>query len=105
MIDGGDNILEQINSKMGNIERLALIGVKKILTINELSLYTGLKVGYIYKLTSAREIPYYKPNGKVIYFHKDEIDRWMLANRHDTDRETEIFAQTMIETRGRSHAK
>ncbi len=54
---------------------------KKVFTVFDLHLYTGLKVSYIYKLTSSREIPHYKsPGGKKLHFKKSEIDDWLLSN-------------------------
>ncbi|MDD5507555.1 MAG: helix-turn-helix domain-containing protein, partial [Bacteroidales bacterium] len=41
----------------------------------------GLKESYMYKLTSQRKIPYYKPFGKRIYFDEDELTQWLLRNR------------------------
>ena len=42
--------------------------VKSVLTIDEAAEYMGLKKSYLYKLTSERRIPHFKPNGKKIYF-------------------------------------
>ena len=32
------------------------------------------------KLTANKEIPHYKPRGKMIYFAKEELDEWLLQN-------------------------
>ena len=44
----------------------------------------GISPDYLYHLTSDKLIPYYKPNGKKIYFLKEEIETWLLRNRQDT---------------------
>jgi hypothetical protein len=31
-------------------------------------------------MTSKGEITYYKPNGKLIYFKRSDLDDWMLRN-------------------------
>ena len=54
---------------------------REIFNIEDLVAYTGLARGYIYKLTSARVIPHYKPLHKKLFFKRSEIDEWLLANR------------------------
>ena len=38
----------------------------------------------LYKLTSGKEIPHYKPRGKMIYFAKVHLDEWLLQNYEPT---------------------
>src|SRR5687767_11009450 len=73
----------QIEQRLINIEAL-LIGAKRVLTFNDLASYTGLSKSYLYKLTSTSQIPHSKPNGKHIYFDKEEIDSWLLRNKIQT---------------------
>ncbi len=46
--------------------------------------YLNMKKSMLYKLTSAKEIPYYKPEGKRIYFVRAELDKWMQRNPSPT---------------------
>jgi excisionase family DNA binding protein len=69
-------ILEQ---RLSNIEAL-LLSQKTVLNFDETANYTGLSKSYLYKLTSAAQIPHYKPQGKHIYFNKDEVDAWLQRN-------------------------
>lgn len=55
--------------------------VKPLMSVDELSKYLDLSPAYIHKMTHNREIPYYKPNGKKLYFNKEEIDQWVFDNR------------------------
>ena len=57
---------------------------KDILTLKEAALYAGISTSYLYKLTSARSIPFYKPATKLVFFRKAEIDNWLLKNRQPT---------------------
>ena len=41
-------------------------------------------VEQVYKLTSGKEIPHYKPRGKMIYFAKEDLDEWLLQNYEPT---------------------
>lgn len=66
---------------------------KRILTLDEVSSYTGMSKSYLYKLTATQKIPHYKPIGKLIYFEKDELDAWLLQNRVSTSNELESKAQ------------
>lgn len=75
-----------IEQKLDRIERL-LISQKTVLNFDELVEYTGLSQSYLYKLTSKGDIPFYRPNGKQLYFNKEEIDRWLLRNRAKTNEE------------------
>ena len=59
------------------------------MNFEETAQYTGLSKSYLYKLTSNGGIPCYKPNGKHIYFNKQEVDNWLLQNRKATSEETE----------------
>lgn len=81
-----------IELKLENIEKLLnsqAFTNKSILNINEIAQYTGLSKLYLYKLTSKNTIPHYKPNGKHVYFKKEEIDNWLLRNRQSTNEELE----------------
>ena len=54
---------------------------KNILTVDEVVNYTGFSQKQIYKLTSGRQIPHYKPSGRKLFFKKDEIDEWITQGR------------------------
>ncbi|MCD8031257.1 MAG: helix-turn-helix domain-containing protein [Bacteroides sp.] len=36
---------------------------------------------YLYKLTYLKEIPHYKPRGKILYFNRSDLENWVLQNR------------------------
>ncbi|MBN8671471.1 MAG: helix-turn-helix domain-containing protein [Chitinophagales bacterium] len=72
-----------IEIRLDRIEKL-LLSQKTVLTLQEVAEYTCLKPSYLYKLTSKLGIPCYRPNGKQLYFKKDEIDAWLLRNRAKT---------------------
>ena len=72
-----DNL--KIAERLDRIERL-IISNKKVLTFDEACDYTGLSRSYLYKLTSSGVIPHSKPNGKVIFFDKEKLDKWLLKN-------------------------
>ena len=66
------------------LERNTLLAAKRVLNIEDAALLTGLTVQHLYKLTSARQIPFSKPNGKQVYFDKEELENWMRKGRVKT---------------------
>jgi excisionase family DNA binding protein len=89
------NILK-LDERLSRIEKL-LLSKKKVLTLEEASEYSGYAKGYLYKLTSAGDIPFSKPNGKNIFFDKDRLDNWLLQNESKSSQELEeeAFNYTM----------
>jgi hypothetical protein len=85
--------MQSIEERLTNLERINQ-GAKTILTLEEVAKYTNYSKSYIYKLTSRREIPCYKPNGKQLYFKRTEIDEWLLTNRKMTNKEIESEVAT-----------
>ncbi|MFH4968297.1 helix-turn-helix domain-containing protein [Gaetbulibacter sp. M240] len=73
-----DNL--QLNERLERIEKL-LVSNKKVLTFDEACDYTGISRSYLYKLTSTGQIPFSKPNGKIIFFDKEKLDDWLLQNK------------------------
>lgn len=66
---GGLNMeitLEQLNEKIDNLSRLTLISSKTVLDFEETILFTGLSKGHLYRLTSNRQIPYFKKTANYI---------------------------------------
>ncbi len=80
--------MDEIMKKLCTIERNSILAAKKVLNIEDVSLLTGLSCSSIYKMTSSREIPYYK-RGKFLYFDKVEIEDWMKSERFPTNEEAE----------------
>lgn len=76
-------IIEMIEKKLNEIKIIH----KPILSVEDLSIYLDLSPEYIRKMTHNREIPHYKPNGKKLYFRKEEIDDWVLSSRVMTSEE------------------
>ncbi|TRZ45134.1 helix-turn-helix domain-containing protein [Robertkochia solimangrovi] len=69
----------KIIEKLEKLERLVRAN-KSVLTLEETCEYMGISKSYLYKLTAQGVIPYSKPNGKLIYFSKEKLDRWLLQN-------------------------
>jgi prophage regulatory protein len=76
-MESNDVILKKLNQ----LEILIVSTAKQILTVEDLINYTGFSRSYIYKLVHKSVIPYSKPNGKTLFFQKNEIDEWLLQNK------------------------
>ena len=59
-----ENLLEETNQT-------------KPLTLPEAAKFLDLSPSHLYKLTSERKIPHFKPNGKKIYFDEYELVQWL----------------------------
>ena len=70
--------------------------VKEVLTTAEASAYLGLSESYIYKLTSMKQIPHYKPNGKLVYFNRKELCEWAMRNQVQTAGESSAITKEQI---------
>ena len=90
-IEKTETLIKQVallKQRVDNLENVLRNG-KDVLTLEEASLYTGISRSTLYKLTSAHEIPYYKPHGKLILFERMELLAWVRANRIPAKDESE----------------
>jgi excisionase family DNA binding protein len=69
---------------------------KDVLTLEEACSYCGISKSYMYKLTSAQQIPHFKPRDRLIYFKKSDLESWLLQNRVSTRKEIEAQATLHI---------
>lgn len=97
-------MMEEILKRLEIIEKHVLdrnLILKNVLNFNEASTYLELSHSHLYKLTSAGNIPFYKPNGKKIYFNRAELDAWLLRNRSTTQEEIDQKAADYLINKGR----
>lgn len=89
---------QELTGKLEELKRLIIMSGKEVLTLEECAVYTGYSKNHIYKLTSQRAIPFYKPRGGHILFKKSEVDEWLLQGRQSTNREISSKATTYCVT-------
>lgn len=85
-----------MEEKIDKILVYSLLAAKNVLTLEDVSLLTGLSKSWLYKATCKNEIPYYKPNGKMLYFDRKEIEDWMRQGRVKTNAELEEEAASYL---------
>ncbi len=87
-----------MEEKINKILLYSLLAAKNVLNLEDVSILTGLSKSYLYKLTSTHQLPYYRPNGKQIYFDRTEIESWMKQNRIATAQEIDQQATSYVVT-------
>lgn len=95
-----DKILERLDEIQKMIESQGLY-TKEVLNFTDACRYLELSQSHLYKLTSNGIIPFYKPNGKKIYFRRNELDAWLLRNRTDSQDEIDRRAAEYLMKKGR----
>lgn len=77
-------------NELQEIKRYTLLQAKQVLDMNDAALLTGLSKARLYTLTSSHKIPFYKsPEGRSIYFAREELNAWMLSRRFDSESDIE----------------
>lgn len=87
-----------MEEKINQILVYSLLAAKNVLTLEDVALLTGLSKSHLYKLTCTHQIPFYRPNGKQIYFDRGEVENWMKQNRVSTQQEIEQRAASYVVT-------
>ena len=72
--------IEELQKRIEAVEDI-LDNAKEVLTVEEASRFMDIARSSLYKMTSDRSIPFYRPNGKMIYFEKADILAWIRQNR------------------------
>lgn len=68
--------------------------MNRLIPTAEAAEFLGIKVSYLHKLMMRRVIPYYKPNGKLCFFDKTDLEAWLKNIRVAS--QTELDQQTYI---------
>jgi excisionase family DNA binding protein len=82
----------EILKRLDAIERRAAHSDERPLPADEAAEYLGIATSTLYKLSSKNVIPHFKPNGKLIYFSRADLDAFMTRNRVSTSVENERAA-------------
>ncbi len=91
---------QEILKRLQVIEYNTLLAAKKVLDLSDVAALTGMSKSTIYKLTSEKKIPHYKPTAKLLYFDRNEVEAWMKQNRVNTQAEAESAAAAYMVRKG-----
>ena len=75
-MENENKILEKLDQII-----LHLQNEKQIMSFEQFCGYASISKSTGYKLTHRNQLPFYRPQGKLIYFEKSEVDKWLLKNR------------------------
>lgn len=96
--------MDEIIQRLDRLEKLLCengVYLKDILTLEEGCYYMGFTKSTMYKLTSTEQIPHYKPNGKKIFFKREELNNWLLRNKSCSIEELQQKANDFLLQTGR----
>ena len=82
-----DHVLDPLHRTAGNDQRLEAIHHRVVELV---------AVDQLYKLTTGNLIPHYKPQGKMLYFERAELEAWLRQNPIRTQAQTEAEAQKYV---------
>lgn len=71
---------QEILNRLQAIETLLKVKDDKPLNFVEATNYLSCSQSHLYKLTRKKKIPCHKPNGKYLFFFKDELDSWITGS-------------------------
>lgn len=97
--------MDEIIKKLDSIEKRLIeqnLLQKEIFNFNEACLYLDLSRSHLYKLTSTNIVPCYCPQGKKLYFRREELDQWLTSYRNKTVDEVERQASNYIAKKERA---
>ena len=86
---------KSIEMRVEELENLVFLS-KNVLSFEEASKFLNLSKSYLYKLTSGNLIPHYKPQGKMLYSEKAELEAWLRQNPVKTQAQIEQEAQKYV---------
>ena len=84
-----------LEMRVEELEQMLFL-TKNVLSFDEASKFLNLSKSYLYKLTSGNLIPHYKPQGKMLYYEKADLEAWLRQNPIKTQMQIEQEAQRYI---------
>lgn len=88
-------ILDKLTEIANKLDEQNLLQ-KTVLNFNEACKYLDVSPSHLYKLTSTKQIPHFCPQGKKLYFKREELDNWLQRNRQSASDEIEQVASDYV---------
>ena len=79
-------ILDKLTEIVNKLDEQNILQ-KTVLNLSEAAKYLDISESHLYKLTSTRQIPHFCPQGKKLYFRREELDQWLQRNRQSSSDE------------------
>ncbi len=77
--------LEQRIEALETALKSATIRSKEILNFEEACIFLNVSHSWLYKMTSSKSIPFYKPAGRYLYFERAELEKWIRSSPVKTE--------------------
>jgi excisionase family DNA binding protein len=84
-----------LEMRVEELEQMLFL-TKNVLSFDEASKFLNLSKSYLYKLTSGNLIPHYKPQGKMLFFERADLEAWLRQNPIKTQAQIEQKAQKYV---------
>jgi len=94
-MDNNSQILDKLTEIANKLDEQNILQ-KTVLNFNEACKYLDVSPSHLYKLTSTKQVPHFCPQGKKLYFRRDELDIWLQRNRQATTEEAEQDAADLV---------
>jgi excisionase family DNA binding protein len=78
------------------IREVIRVEQSEVLNPDQAAAFLNISKPYLYRLTSAGEIPFSKPHGKMIYFSRKDLVDYALSNRRAGSIDFEARAATIM---------
>lgn len=78
--------------------------IDEFLTLEEAANFLSISNSALYKKTSNKEIPYYVPGGKKIYFKKADLENWILKSKVNSIEEIETSTENYLTNLSKSNS-
>ena len=90
-----EQILQKLTQLEQKIDEQNLLQ-KEVINFNDACKYLDISASHLYKLTYQKQIPHFCPQGKKLYFRRQEIDEWLMRNRQETAEDIETAAANYL---------
>ena len=67
------------------IAKRVILCKKEIFTSEEAARYMGVSRSWLYRLTTKKLIPHYKPMGKMCFFKRVELEEWLQQSKVEVE--------------------
>jgi|GEM_PF-6487369 len=81
MTDYFKNLEQKLDNVLAFLKSNSRTHIKVMFNAEEAAVYLGISKSTLYKHTSAGNIAFHKPNGKLMSFSKADLDKWLWARR------------------------
>lgn len=98
-----DLVMEARGKSSGDDQKDFLFPERKILPLAMAAKYLGISKSHLYKLTSTNRISFYRPMGKLIYIHIDQLDEFLMQNKINSSKEiNEMVSNVKLNSKGKN---